>query len=253
MDLSLVIPAYNEARRLPGSLRRIQAFFDPDPDALEVIVVVERSADGTLELARAAVAGDRRFRVIDNRVQRGKGYAVRCGMRRARGAHVFFMDADLSTPLDEIPAFLARFARQPETDVLIGSRADTRSLLLRRQHPVREAMGRFFNRLVQALAIRGLPDTQCGFKAFRQAASRAIFARQRLDGFAFDVEVLLLARGLGYRIEALPVTWINSPESRVRLFRDSTGMLWELLRVRRLVRRTLTRHPPSAGGGSPPE
>ena len=243
MEVSLVIPAYNEERRLPGSLRRVQAFLDEEKLDAEVIVIVEKSQDDTLGAGGAVVAGDPRFRIIDNRVQRGKGYAVRSGMRMARGSHVFFMDADLSTPLEEVPRFLETFDARPEVQVLIGTRADTDSQILRRQSRVREQMGRMFNRLVQRLAIRGIDDTQCGFKAFTAEACRAIFARQRLNGFAFDVEVLLLARGLGFSIQALPVQWLNSPDSKVRMVQDSVRMLGELLWVRRLVRRSLRERP----------
>ncbi len=244
-QISLVIPAYNEAGRLPASLGRIRAFLDRHSLRAEVLVIVERSSDGTLSEARRAVGKDSRFKIRDNRVHRGKGYAVRSGMRRARGELVFYMDADLSTPLEEIPRFVAYFREHPEVQVLIGSRAEPDSRILRRQKPLRENLGKIFNCLVQALAIRGIRDTQCGFKAFRHAACAEIFSRQRLDGFAFDVEVLLLAQAMGLKIMPLPVAWINSPESRVRLIRDTVGMALDLMRVRRLVRKTLRESPPS--------
>lgn len=238
--LSLVIPAYNEERRLPTSLRDIQAFFGRFPaSALEIIVVIEKSTDRTLELARSVVGDDPRFHVIDNVVHRGKGYAVRSGMQRARGDVVFFMDADLSTPLSEVLKFVAHFSEHPAVDVVIGSRADARSEILKRQSWFRQSLGRGFNYFVQAFGIRGIKDTQCGFKAFRSRACHDVFSRSRIDGFAFDVEALLLASELGYKIDVRPVIWVNSPDSKVRVLIDPLKMLWELLRVKRNVRRAL--------------
>jgi len=243
IGLSIVIPAYNEAKCLPESLKEIQRFLGTINLPAEVIVIVEKSGDGTLELSRSAIDGDPRFKVIDNLVHRGKGYAVRTGMLMAKGKYIFFMDADLSTPLAEVLSFLDHFASHSRVQILIGSRAHARSRILLRQHPIRENMGKMFNRLVQILAMKGIEDTQCGFKAFRSEACREIFSRQRLDGFAFDVEVLVLAGELGYLIEVLPVRWINSPESKVRMVRDSFKMLWNLLWIRRVVRRTLRDQP----------
>lgn len=145
------------------------------------------------------------------------------------------MDADLSVPVVEINAFLAHFDSHPEIDVLLGNRQHARSRIVRRQSALREGMGKSFNRLLQAAGLASLHDTQCGFKAFRRAAAQAIFSRQTLNGFAFDVEVLLLAERLGYQIADLPVEWRNSADSRVRLVRDSLAMLRDLLRVRRIV------------------
>lgn len=245
--LSLVIPAWNEARRLPQSLQQIRAFCDAHALAAEILVMVERCEDNTLGAARAAVGDDPRFQIVDNQVHRGKGYAVRSGMLRARGAVVLFMDADLSTPLEEVLNFLEHFHQHPDTEVLIGSRALERSRVDKPQSVLRRNMGRIFNALVQLLSVPGITDTQCGFKAFRQEAVRAIFARQTLDGFAFDVEVLMLARALDLRIDVLPVRWCNSPDSSVHIVRDSWRMFRDLLRVRARVRRTLRRLPAQAG------
>jgi len=251
--LSIVIPAWNEARRVPQSLLQIRHFFDIRPLNVEILLMVERSQDDTLARAGAAVEGDPRFQVIDNLVHRGKGYAVRSGMLRARGDIVLFMDADLSTPLEEIHAFLAHLQQQPDTDVLIGSRALAQSRVDKPQGALRRSMGRIFNTLVQALSVPGITDTQCGFKAFRREAARAIFSRQTLDGFAFDVEVLMLARALDLRVDSLPVRWLNSPDSSVHIVRDSWRMFRDLLRVRARVRRTLRRQPagadPAVGSG----
>ncbi len=202
---------------------------------MEVLIVVEQSMDATFDIAARFAAGEAGFHAIDNGVQRGKGHAVRSGMLRARGETVFHMDADLSVPLAEVPAFLRRFEECASVHVLAGDRQHARSRITRRQSGVRERMGQAFNRLLQCFALADLRDTQCGFKAFRRKACREIFRRQTLDGFAFDVEVLLLARRLGYRIESMPVEWINSEESKVRILRDSVAMLRDALRIRRLV------------------
>ena len=233
--LSIVVPAYNEAPRLPQTLDSLRDFGREFTRTVEVLFVVEHSRDGTLGIATEAARRQENFLAIDNGPQRGKGHAVRSGMLRARGAHVFYMDADLSVPLGEIGAFLAHFASHPEVDVLLGNRQHARSRIVRRQSPLRESMGKGFNRLLQTFGLASLHDTQCGFKAFRRDAAHAIFSRQQLDGFAFDVEVLLLAERLGLHISDLPVEWRNSADSRVRLVRDSLAMFRDLLRVRRLV------------------
>jgi len=241
-QVSIVLPAYNEARRLPQSLRLLRDHLD-DPSRssrlFEVLVVVEHSTDGTLELAREVVSEQANFHIIDNRVHRGKGFAVRSGMRQARGDIVFYMDADLSVPLEEIDMFLAHFDSHPEHDVLLGSRQHPASRIERRQGVLRQTMGKTFNRILRSLSLLPFRDTQCGFKAFRRKAAGEIFALQTIDGFAFDVEVLLLAQELGYHIEALPVRWLNSPESKVRIVQDSLKMLADTVTVRRRVARIL--------------
>ncbi len=251
MFLSLVIPAYNEAGRLPRNLPLVAAYCEglslPAPGGWEALVMVERSVDGTLESARAAAAPFPGVRVIDNGPQRGKGHAVREGMRRATGEIVLFMDADLSTPLAEIARFLAWFAAHPETDVLIGNRRHPASRIGRPQGWLRRHLSGVFNRLVQQRVLGGSwADTQCGFKAFRQAAAREIFRRQRLDGFSFDVEVLALAAALELRVADLPVEWFDDRATRLNLWRDGWTMLRDLWRVRTLVARSLRELPPGA-------
>ena len=236
--LSLIVPAFNEARRLPPTLERLAAFVRECGFSVEVFIVVEQSADATLDIA-TRFAAKHGFEAIDSGVQRGKGHAVRVGMLRAQGEFVFYMDADLSVPLDEVHAFLRRFAEEPRVAVLIGDRQHARSRIVRRQSALRERMGQTFNRILQACAVAELRDTQCGFKAFRGEACREIFRRQTLDGFAFDVEVLLLAERLGFRIEAMPVEWTNSAESKVRIVGDSVRMLRDALRVRCVVEKTM--------------
>ena len=236
-QISIVVPAFNEASRLPRSLSLLCDYFDATSWSFEVLVIVEQCTDGTLEAAREAIAGHAGFHVIDNVVHRGKGYAVRSGMRQARGAIQFYMDADLSVPLEEIDQFLAHFEAHPEDDVLLGSRKHPGSRIERHQSFLRESMGKTFNAVLRSLSLLPFRDTQCGFKAFRREAAREIFALQTIDGFAFDVEVLLLAQSFGYRICELPVRWLNSPDSKVDIVRDSLRMLMDAFTVNRRVAR----------------
>jgi hypothetical protein len=160
-------------------------------------------------------------------------------MREARGQIVFYMEADLSVPLEEIDAFLAYFAANPLVQVLLGSRQHADSRIERRQSLLRQTMGKTFNRILRTLSLIPFRDTQCGFKAFRRAAAQEIFQLQTIDGFAFDVEVILLAQALEYRVGELPVRWLNSPESKVHIVRDSLRMLMDAFTVRRRVGRIL--------------
>ena len=250
--LSIVIPAYNEARRLPANLPRVAEYcarldlpaYGLRGNTHEIIVVVERSSDRTLEETRHAAANFRRVQVIDNLVQRGKGYAVRTGMLRARGEIVFFMDADLSTPLAEISQFLRYFAEHPQAQILIGNRRHPASRVRRPQGRARRALSEIFGLLVRREALPGAwRDTQCGFKAFRQEAARAIFTRQQLDGFSFDVEVLALALALDLKVADLPVEWFDADATRVRIIRDGWKMWRDLRRVRKLVAGSMRANP----------
>lgn len=237
--VSIVIPAYNEAGRLEASLTALAAYLASATWTHEVILVIEKSTDGTLELAQRLATRLPFMQVIGHDVQRGKGYAVRAGMLRARGEIAFFMDADLSTPLSEVGHFIGRFSAAPAVDVLVGNRQHADSEILMRQHFLRRRMGQTFNGILRAIAGIRLADTQCGFKAFRRAAREAIFPLQKLDGFAFDVEVLILAERLGFALGDMPVKWSNAEGSKVRIVRDSWRMLCDAMRVRRLVARTL--------------
>lgn len=237
--VSIVIPAYNEAQRLPGTLEKLRSFAESAPWGVEIVVVVEQSTDGTLEIAREhakqQAESPHLVQAIDGGPQRGKGHAVRTGMLAATGEYVFYMDADLSVPLIAVNQFVSRFEADSTVNVLIGNRQHEASRITRAQGWVRRTMGQLFNRILRALAMAPFADTQCGFKAFRQAAAVDIFSRQRIDGFAFDVEVLLLAQQSGFRVGDMPVEWINSPDSKVHIIRDSLRMLRDAIRVRRLV------------------
>lgn len=237
--LTLVIPAYKEAQRLPESLVKIQRFFNEFPFPVEVLVMVEKSPDFTYEVSSSLVAGDKRIQVVDNLVKNGKGYAVRSGMKRAQGEVVLFMDADLSTPLPEIFNFLQRFHQEPQLQVLIGDRKTLADNSEQKRSPIRRALSKGFNVLVQKLSVEGIPDTQCGFKAFRKEANREIFSHQTLNTFAFDVEVLVLAKELGYPIGSQPVKWIDDDRSTVNPILDPLKMARDIMQVKSLVKRNL--------------
>jgi dolichyl-phosphate beta-glucosyltransferase len=243
--LSIVVPAYNEERRLPATIKDLRSFFGRF-GSVEIIIVIEKSSDRTVELATLAAAGDSSIHIVANDVQRGKGYAVKTGMLRAKGEIVFFMDADLSTPLAEVISFLSEFQANPGVDILIGSRAEAKSQVIKKQSWVRRNLGRGFNRFVQVFGVPGIKDTQCGFKAFRKRCVEPIFSRQTLNGFAFDVELLILAQLMGFKIQTVPVRWVNSPDSKVRIWIDPIKMFFDLVRIKRLARRTLKAKPYAA-------
>jgi dolichyl-phosphate beta-glucosyltransferase len=241
--LTLVIPAFNEAARLPQSLVELKKHGDGWDFPYEILVVVEPSSDETLDLAKTAAKSFPELRVIGNSVHRGKGFAVRTGMLAGRGEMLFFTDCDLSTPLPDLDRAIALFRSESELDIIVGSRKHPDSQILQHQSAIRELMGNTFNRMVRTLAGFKFLDTQCGFKGFRAQTAREIFKRQQIDGFSFDVEVLLLAQAMGFVIIEVPVHWSNSPESKVRVVGDSLKMLGDLLRVRKIVHDALDRLP----------
>ncbi|MFQ5418064.1 MAG: glycosyltransferase [Myxococcota bacterium] len=222
--LSLVIPAHNEARRLPGTLDRIRDFLSTTDFAAEVVVVENASSDGTWEIAHAVSRQDERVRVVREPV-RGKGAAVRRGMLEARGAYRFLCDADLSMPIEEVVRFLP--PHLDGTEVGIGSREATGAVRYQ-EPPRRHVMGRLFNALVRALLIADIQDTQCGFKCFRGDAAEQIFSRVTLTGYCYDVESLVIAGRLGYRMVEVPVPWTFDSDSRVRVVRDTIDMVLDL-------------------------
>jgi dolichyl-phosphate beta-glucosyltransferase len=232
VELSIVIPAYNEEKRIGPSLEKILDYLARKPFTSEVIVVDDGSTDRTAQVAREALEGRILYKVSRREKNIGKGFSVREGVLASSGQVILFTDADLSTPIDELDKFLQRL--DEGFDMVIGSRAIPGCEIRVRQAAPREAMGRFFNRLVRLFVMRGCPDTQCGFKALRRGPAIDLFSKLQTRGFSFDVELLVLARKAGYRIAEIPVVWCNSPPSRVRIIRSSWQMLKELWRIRRL-------------------
>jgi dolichyl-phosphate beta-glucosyltransferase len=227
--LSVVLPAHDEAARIGASVQKTLAYLDGRDYSSELIVVSDGSTDATARVAREA--GGKRIRVIENPTNHGKGHAVRTGVLAAAGAHILFSDVDLSTPIDEVERFRAALAAG--CDIVVGSRALPDSDVRVRQAWWRESMGRTFNHIVRAAVGIEMRDTQCGFKCFRHDAARAIFSRARVDGYAFDVEVLWIAKRLALRVGELPVPWIDDPHSQVHPIRDPLRMLVELAAIRR--------------------
>ncbi len=226
VSLSVVIPAYNEEQRLPATLGTILPFLRGRGDSFEVVVVDDGSSDRT---AAVAAAAGPEVRVLKNPGNRGKGYSVRNGMLNARGAFRLMSDADLSTPIEELDTLQKALAGGGE--IAIASRAVSGANLEKRQSVMRESSGRFFNLLVRLLHLPGIKDTQCGFKLFSAAAAEAAFREARLDGFAFDVEALVLAHRAGFKVQEVPVTWRNDEQSRVSFGRGLAAFI-DLFRLR---------------------
>ena len=233
MKLSVVIPAYNEALRIEPSLQRVWNYLRVchGEGRFEIIVVDDGSNDGTATTVEEFSPKAAEVRLIRFPHNRGKGAAVRAGMLAATAEFVLFSDADLSTPIEQVEGALDLLAGG--ADVVIGSRALAGSRILVRQNLLRESLGRLFNRLLRAFLPIPFRDTQCGFKVFRLEAAHSIFQRTRIDGFAFDVEAILIAMHLGYAVREMPVCWINDPESKVSVVRHPARMLADLWRIRR--------------------
>ncbi len=232
-ELSIIIPAYNEEKRLPRALGQIRDYFArvrPGAGEIEIIVVDDGSTDGTVRIVEEWAPQEPFLRLVRNGENHGKGYSVRHGMLEARGRITLFTDADLSSPIEESAKLLAAIAAG--NDVAIGSRALDRSLIEIHQSPYRELAGIIFNGFVRLFA--GLPfhDTQCGFKAFVREPSRIVFEQQRIEGFGFDPEVLFLAKRHGLRAAEVPVRWSHDTATKVHVVRDSLRMFGDLVYLR---------------------
>ncbi len=229
--LSVIVPAYNEEERLGESLEKIAAYLAAREGLHEVIVVDDGSVDATAAVARSVLLPSPvRFRLLRNVPNRGKGYSVRRGLMAAEGARALFTDADLSTPIEDLPRLEAALAAG--ADIAIGSRDTEGSEVLRHQAWYRELAGKSFNLVVRALAVPGIRDTQCGFKLFRREVIAPVFERVAVERWGFDVEMLVVARGLGYRVSEVPVRWINDDRSKISLLRDGLQMLQDMARAR---------------------
>lgn len=225
----MVVPCFNEAMRLPASLEQAEAYLQLQGTAFELLLVDDGSSDATAELIRKAASANEHVQAVVLATNRGKGRAVAEGVARSRGGLVLISDADFSAPIQEMPKLEAAIAAG--ADVAIGSRAKRGAREV--DQPLhRRLMGKSFNLLVQGLLLPGIWDTQCGFKLFRGNVARELFGRLRTDGFAYDVEILLLARRSGYRISEVPVRWINSSTTRVQTVRHSREMLSDVLHIR---------------------
>jgi dolichyl-phosphate beta-glucosyltransferase len=228
--ISVVIPAYNEARRLLPTLARMREYFDAAGEEYEVIVVDDGSRDSTARDAEAVAQDWPQLRVLRQTPNRGKGAAVRMGMLAAKGELRLFSDADLSTPIEELEKL--RSAIGGKCEVAIASRAVKGRQIGVHQPGMRETMGRVYNALLQLIVLPGIHDSQCGFKLFTAVASQKCFEPLQIERFGFDAEALLRARRAGWEIAEVPVHWSHRDDSRVSAVRDSVSTFWDLVRLR---------------------
>ena len=232
--LSIIIPARNEAHRLPPTLEKIACFLTEKGYSAEIIVVDNGSTDGTSDKVREFASQHDKLQIrviVEPRL--GKGAAARAGMLRGMGEILFLCDADLSMPIEQLGKLLADV--ELGADIAIGSREGIGAR--RVGEPIhRRLMGRLFNALVRTLGLTSLPDTQCGFKAFRRDVAHDVFAVQTLLGWGFDVEILSIARQRRYSVEAIPIIWNYDADSRVRPFRDAITMLMEIWTIHKRIR-----------------
>ena len=233
LDVSIVIPVYNEEKNIVEAMRRIQAFMSLKGVPWECLIVNDGSKDSTDRSVREAIEsqGYRNFHLLSNSVNRGKGFVVRQGVLASAGRFVLITDADLSSPIKELDKLTK--ALEEDFDVAIGSRALRSSQCDVQQTFKRWLTGRIFNAFVRVLVLKGISDTQCGFKCFKKEAAHRLFGLQQLDGFSFDVEVLRLAQREGFKIAEVPVMWRQGQQTRVRLFHDSFSMVKDLFHLRR--------------------
>jgi len=224
--ISLVIPAYNEEKLIVSSIKNILTYMLKNKYNFEVIVVDDGSKDKTKEKVRSIK--DKHVKLLSYKPNKGKGHAVKKGMLAAKGDLLLFLDADLSTPIEEIEKFIPQTKKY---DVVIASRALKESKIKVHQPFYRELIGKVFNKMVQLLAVWGIKDTQCGFKMFTRKAANIIFKRQRIHGWAFDVELLFIAKKYRLRIKETPVTWINEGDSRVSPIKSSIQMFIQILKI----------------------
>jgi len=233
--LSIIIPAYNEESRLPDTLEQVIRFLEKQTFTSEIVVVENGSRDRTYAIAQEFAKKNGNVRAIQNEA-RGKGLAIQRGMQEAKGEYLFMCDADLSMPIEELSKFLP--PQLQNVDIAIASREAPGSIRYNEPY-YRHLTGRVFNTLIRLLVLPTLQDTQCGFKCIRADVARDIFPYQTLTGWAFDVELLYIARHHGYRIVEIPIHWYFNADSKISVLRDSLRMFLDLLLIRRNTRRGL--------------
>lgn len=230
MHCTIVIPAFNESARITKTLTEIYGYMKQTARPFDLIVIDDGSTDDTTSVVeRVWKDFDCEKTLIKNSKNFGKGYSVRLGMGQGRGDYCFFMDADQSTPIQEIEKLIAELDRG--FHIAVGSRSLPRSKVEIRQDPKREAMGRVFNLMVRLFCVKGIQDTQCGFKGFKREAALILFGRSKMKGFSFDVEILFLAQRMRFSVSEVPVVWRNDVHSKVRLLSDPFWMFLDLFRM----------------------
>jgi len=230
IDLSVIIPAYNEAGRIKDSLNRIREYLRTKPISFEIIVVDDGSKDETGKLVQEMIAEFSELKLIHLPINQGKGFAVRTGMMEAKGRLVLMSDADLSTPIEELEKLVQ--AIEQGADVAVGSRRAKGAVLLKHQSWFRQNIGLAFGFFTRMIVPTGVLDTQCGFKCFKREASKKLFSLQKSTGFAFDLEILALAKKLGFGIKEVPIKWKNSESSKVKPFRHLPAVVKEVIKIR---------------------
>jgi len=235
--ISIVLPAYNEGHCVEAALAQVLAYVDDRELEAEIIVVDDGSVDDTLALAQTAATCDQRIRVLSHQPNRGKGYSVRQGVMTAQMPMVMFVDVDMATPINEADKLIP--ALRDGAHIVIGSRYLPASTLARPQRRLRRMMGTAFRKLAIRLLNLGVSDVTCGFKGFSREVAWRLFRIQRENGWAFDAEIIYLARKLGYRIVEMPVTWYDSGDTHFRIVQDGLSAVAELLYIRRNDRRGL--------------
>ena len=229
MKLSVVIPAYNEENRIEKTLLSVDEYLSKQPYDYEILVVNDGSKDKTAEIVSGLTGKLRGLKLIDNKENHGKGWVVRQGMLSAQGDYRLFTDADNSTTIDHVEIFFPFFAQ--DYDIIIGSRRLKDSVIAVKQPWIRDFLGGIFRLVVHTLVPLGLRDSQAGFKMFSKKATEIVFPKQTIFRWAFDVEILAIAKKLGFRINEVPIKWINDAESHVKLS-GMVKMLFEVLRIR---------------------
>src|SRR3989338_10894411 len=231
-NLSIIIPAYNEARTIPSMAARVTQYLEGLPLSWELILVNVGSQDTTAEEQPSAprAIGPDRVRLLQHPRNLGKGAAVRTGVLDSKGQFVVFLDAAGATPIEELGKFLPGL--QNGADVVVGSRRIAGATIRQHQPRLRQWLGAGYTWLTNRLVAPGISDLPCGVKALRREAAHRIFSRMRVTGWSFDAELFYLARRFGYRVIQIPVTWTDQPNTKVRLSRHALTSLWELLRIR---------------------
>jgi dolichyl-phosphate beta-glucosyltransferase len=231
--ISIILPVYNEEQRIGKTLEAIGEYLNKKNIDYELIIVDDGSTDNSVKvveeffLSRPQI----KYKLLKNNKNLGKGAAIRKGVFSAEGKLVYFTDADLSTPIEEMFKFIDVIEKEGY-DIVIGSRGLKESKILVHQPFYRETMGKIFNKIIKILLMKDFNDTQCGAKMFKNEVAKKVFSLSKIDNFAFDVEILYIAKKLGFKIKELPVVWKNSKGSKVKLFVDSLNMLLSLFKIR---------------------
>lgn len=229
MKISIVIPAYNEEEKIGKTLEEILKYLKNRDYSYELIVIDDGSIDNTLSIVKGFIRKNKNIRLLRNSKNKGKGYSVKKGIMSAKYPFILFSDSDLSTPILELDKMINEIKSY---DIVIASRNLKKSDIAVRQPLFRTLPGKAFSLLVNLITLLGIKDTQCGFKLFKKSIAREVFPKQTINRWGFDVEILYIAKKLGYKIKEVPVTWVNSEASKLNVLKDPFFMFIELLKIR---------------------